>query len=85
MTLFEYIAVAYSLIVAIGVGRMIGGVAAIWMSDTDHWPVRLWSGLNLIGYFGTFWIFWGYRAVEQWNAGASSWRSRAPLPCSPPP
>jgi hypothetical protein len=68
MTLFEYIAVAASLICSFVAVRILGGVAAVLRSGERYWVHAAWIFLQLWLLSVQWWLFWAYRDVE-WSYG----------------
>ncbi len=69
MTLYEYIAVASSLVLSLSAVRLISGFSVVFQS-----PLRYWLHAALVAYILlihalTFWGLWSYSTVEDWNAG----------------
>lgn len=64
MTLFEYVAVAASLICSFVAVRLLGGIAAALRPGARYWLHAAW----LFMMFGTlsvqWWFFWSYRDVD---------------------
>jgi hypothetical protein len=64
MTLFEYLAIAFSLVFSFSAMRLIGGLPHALAADRRYW-VHLTLVLGqLFATVGVFWVFWSYRDVE---------------------
>ena len=64
MTLFEYLAIAFSLILSSAALRLIRGLSWSLQRDRRYW-VHTCLVLNQLGVTLTiFWIYWSYRHVE---------------------
>ncbi len=64
MTLFEYLAIAYSLVFGFAAMRLLGGLPSAIDAQRRYW-VHL--GFVLILLYSTasvFWVFWSYKNVE---------------------
>ncbi len=66
MTLFEYLAIAYSLVFSFSAMRLVGGLPHALDPSRRYWLHVCWVLIQLVGTTGQFWIFWSYRDVE-WN------------------
>ncbi len=66
MTLFEYVAVAASLVCSFAAARVLGGIAATLQRERRYWVHATWAFSILFGISLAWWIFWSYREVE-WN------------------
>lgn len=66
MTLFEYVAVAASLICSFAAARLLGGLAAVLRPDPRYWVHAAWVVNILFGLCLAWWLFWSYREVD-WN------------------
>ena len=64
MTLFEYLAIALSLIFSFSAMRLVGGLPHALDPDRRYWLHVCWVLILLVGIAGQFWIFWSYRDVE---------------------
>ena len=70
MSHFEYISVAASLILALGVTRLVGGLTYVVQGDHRYWVHGLWCLQAVLNQAMTWWTFWNYRAVEDWTLAA---------------
>jgi len=64
MTLFEYLAIAYSLIVSFAVSRLLSGLSAALSSDRRYWIHLAYVAWLLACSLMVFWNFWLYRDAE---------------------
>ena len=64
MTLFEYLAIAFSLIFSFSAMRLVGGLPHALDPDRRYWLHVCWVLIGLVQIAGQFWIFWSYRDVE---------------------
>jgi hypothetical protein len=67
MTLFEYITVAVSLVLSLGLVRLLeGGLSAF--SRSRVYPIHaLWVIVVFTQHFMYWWMLWGVRGVVDWN------------------
>jgi hypothetical protein len=68
VTLFEYLAIAYSLVISFAVLRAASGLPHALASGRRYWIHAAWLLTNLAGSLITFWLFWSFREVE-WSLG----------------
>ena len=66
MTLFEYIAVAASLVCSFVVVRLLGGIAAAFQPESRYWVHAIWVCLGIFLISLNWWLFWSYQEVD-WN------------------
>lgn len=66
MTLFEYVAVAASLVCSFSAARVLGGVTATLRPERRYWIHTTWVFSVLFGISLAWWLFWSYREVD-WN------------------
>jgi hypothetical protein len=64
VTLFEYLAIAYSLVLSFAVLRAASGVPHALASGRRYWVHAAWTLLILAVCLTVFWAFWSYREVE---------------------
>ncbi len=64
MTLFEYLAIAYSLVLSFAVLRTASGLPHALASGRRHWVRAAWTFIILAVCLFVFWAFWSYREVE---------------------
>jgi hypothetical protein len=64
LTLFEYLAAAYVLMLSFAVLRAISGVPYAVRSPHRYWVHISWLATALSLCFVCFWAFWPYRGVE---------------------
>ena len=68
MTQFEYLAIAYSLVISFAVVRAASVLPHVFESDRRYWVHTAWVLGNLVTSLLIFWNFWSYREVE-WTLG----------------
>ncbi len=64
MTLFEYVAVAASLVCSFSAARLLGGVTATLRPERRYWVHATWVFSVVFGISLAWWLFWSYREVE---------------------
>ena len=64
MTLFEYLSVALSIVLAFGATHILGNLRYVLDKDRRYWVHAIWVHLILIGVTAAFWVFWSYRDLE---------------------
>ncbi len=68
MTLFEYIAIAYCLILSFAVARASSVIPHALAEGRRYWVHATWVFANLCCSLVAFWNFWSFRDVE-WTLG----------------
>jgi hypothetical protein len=63
MTLFEYLAIAFSLVLSFAAMRLVGGLPYALERGRRYWVHVGLVGLLLFTVAIVFWAFWGYRDV----------------------
>jgi len=66
MTLFEYIAIAFSMMLSITVLRALSVVPYAVQAGKRYWIYLIWLFTTLMGVILLFWTYWWYRDLE-WN------------------
>ena len=72
MTLFEYIAIAFSMVASFTVLRALSGVPHAIQRERRYWVHLTWLGSTLATVLLMFWGFWWARDVE-WNIITFAW------------
>ena len=68
MTIFEYITVAVSLVLALCFARLLDGVRSALNSNRRYWVHATWVFIKLTNPLAYWWTLWGYReAANYWN------------------
>ncbi len=67
MTLFEYISVAISIVLALAIARTIDGLRSSLATDRRYWVHAAWVAVKLTNPITFWWAIWGYRDVATWN------------------
>jgi hypothetical protein len=66
MTLFEYLAAAYTLLLSFSVIRLIGGLSSAIDRERRYWVHLVMVAAALYSISVLFWGFWSFRGVD-WN------------------
>ena len=66
MTLFEYLAIAFSLVLSFSSIRLVGGLPHAIQRDRRYWIHLAFVVVLLSTVANTFWVSWSYRDVP-WN------------------
>jgi hypothetical protein len=66
LTLFEYLAIAFSLVLSFAAMRLVGGLPYAVDPDRRYWVHVTLVVVQLVSTVTTFWVFWSFRDVE-WN------------------
>jgi len=64
LTLFEYVAVAASLLCSFAAARLMGGLTVAFDAERRYWIHAAWVCSQLFGIAFGWWLFWSYREVE---------------------
>jgi hypothetical protein len=66
MTLFEYLAIAFSLVFSFAGMRLVGGLPHAVQQGRRYWVHLSFVCFQLLATVMIFWLFWSFRTVE-WN------------------
>jgi hypothetical protein len=66
LTLFEYLAIAFSLLLSFTALRLVGGLAHTLSGTSRYWVHATQNAAALLMVTLVFWAFWSYREV-QWT------------------
>ena len=69
VTLFEYIAIAFSMVLSLTVLRALSVIPHAVQAEKRYWVYLIWLVTALVGILLVFWTFWWFRDVE-WNIGS---------------
>jgi hypothetical protein len=65
---FEYISIPVSIVLAIGIGKILSAISHIFSKDSRDWVFILWC-LSLLGGMLSHWVsVWSLRLNEHWTA-----------------
>jgi hypothetical protein len=68
LTLFEYLAIAYSLVLSMGAVRAASVLPYTFARESRYWVHTVWVVVNLTACLVIFWNFWSFREIE-WTFG----------------
>jgi hypothetical protein len=66
VTLFEYIAIAFSMVLSFMVLRILSVIPHAIQTEKRYWVYLIWIANTLATVFLLFWSFWWFRDVD-WN------------------
>src|SRR5829696_1643081 len=69
-SLFEYLAVIVSVIVGLGLTRILQGMARMLEARARvrvYWVHLVFTGIVFLGHLLFWWLFWSSRQVEAWS------------------
>lgn len=66
MTLFEYLAVAFSVVLSLAAVRLLSGLSVAFAPERRYWPHAMWIVFALLSSPLIWWNFWSFREVS-WN------------------
>jgi len=64
VSLFEYVAIAFSLIFSFSVMRLVGGISHALAPDRRYWVHAVNVGFQLLATAVSFWMMWSFRDVD---------------------
>jgi hypothetical protein len=64
VTLFEYLAIAYSLILSFAVIRLVGGLSQVFDAGRRYWIHATYVCLTLFAVLSLFWAHWSTRDLD---------------------
>jgi len=67
MTLFEYITVAVSMVLALTVVRGLDAIGRVYSAEKRYSVHLTWFSLKLFEPFIIWWSMWGLKGVANWN------------------
>ena len=67
MTLFEYLTVAVSIVLSMGIIRLIDGLRPAWRAPARYWVHLIWVFIKIWSHAQYWWLLWGYREGTDWN------------------
>ena len=68
MTLFEYLSVAVSIVLALGVAHLLSNVKPVLDATRRYWVHSLWAAQLLLIHALEWWALWSFRDTE-WSFG----------------
>jgi hypothetical protein len=66
MTLFEYLAVAFSRVLSLATVRLLSGLSVAFLRERRDWPHATWIVFVLLTSAMVWWNFWSFRGTD-WN------------------
>ena len=67
MTLFEYLSVAVSIVLALGLGKLVSSLPATFAPDRRDWLHANFVLLIATTHLLMWWNLWSLRALSSWN------------------
>ena len=67
MTLFEFLTVALSIVLALSAGQLLTNLREVFDPARRYWVHAVWVVHLLVQHILVWWSFWAYRDVESWN------------------
>ena len=69
MTLFEFLSVAISIVLALSAAQLLGSLREVFDPPRRYWVHALWVVHLLLVHVIAWWGLWAYRDLESWNLG----------------
>ncbi len=69
MTLFEFLSVAISIVLALSAAQLLGNIREVFAPPRRYWVHALWVVHLLLIHVVSWWGLWAYRDLESWNLG----------------
>ena len=66
MTLFEYLSVAFSIVLSLAAVRLLSGASVSFAKAKRYWPHTMWVMFALLTSAMVWWNFWSFESVS-WN------------------
>jgi hypothetical protein len=73
MTLFEYVTVAVSIVLSLGVVRLLDGVRFAASRERGYWVHLAWIATKLMNHALYWWALWSTRDAVTWNFASFLW------------
>ncbi len=67
MTLFEYISVAFSIVLALGAASLLRSLPSVFSPGRRYWIHATWVVSLLFLHALAWWSLWSYSGVESWT------------------
>jgi hypothetical protein len=67
LTPFEYVTIPVSIVLALGIGKLLSGVYTIFQHDKRDWLFVLWCATLLVLFLGQWVAIWRLNANESWS------------------
>ena len=69
MTLFEFLSVAISIVLALSAGQILTNLREVFDPSRRYWVHALWVVHVLLIHVFNWWGLWAYREVQTWDLG----------------
>lgn len=73
MTLFEYVTVAVSIVLSLGLVRLLDGLRLAVARARRYWVHALWVIIKLLNHILFWWALWNYREGVDWDLLSFAW------------
>jgi len=70
LTLFEYISVAFSIVLSLGVASLLGSIRRIFSAYRRYWIHYTWFLIVLFAHAVGWWSLWSFSNYESWSLPA---------------
>ena len=67
MTLFEYISVAFSIVLSLGAATLLGALRRVFAPNRRYWVHAGWVCITLFMHAVAWWSLWSFSAVKSWT------------------
>lgn len=67
MTIFEYLTVAVSIVLALGTGHLISGIPHVFNRQKFYWLHALFFVILVLGHIVVWWRVWLLNDIPTWN------------------
>ena len=67
MTVFEYIMVMVSVILALALAQVLKGLTEIPQRSNRYWVHTLWVMITVLAIIQLWWAFWDFNAIAEWS------------------
>ena len=73
MNAYEHVAVAFSMVLSLGVVRLLDGLRPALEPGRRYWVHALWVFQKVLNQAFNWWIFWSLREGVDWNVASFLW------------
>jgi hypothetical protein len=67
VTLFEYISVAFSIVLSLGAASLLRALRPVFAPDRRYWVHATWVVAILFSHAVAWWSLWSFSVVESWT------------------
>jgi hypothetical protein len=70
VTIFEYLSVAVSIVLGLGLAQVLGGLSSVarsWKTVTPYWVHTVWVFMILLLHVQVWWAFWDFSGDRTWT------------------